>query len=51
VWYHAPCGLLWLSWAVSSMVIQFPVMEKKRTNSGPFMESTSKHSIYTLPAS
>ena len=22
-------------------------MEKKRTNSGPFMESTSKHSIYT----
>jgi len=22
-------------------------MEKKLTNSGPFMESTSKHSIYT----
>jgi len=22
-------------------------MEKKRTNSGPYMESTSKHSIYT----
>jgi len=21
-------------------------MEKKRTNSGPFMESTSKHNIY-----
>jgi hypothetical protein len=26
------------------------VMEKKRTNSGPFMESTSKHSIYPLPS-
>jgi hypothetical protein len=25
-------------------------LEKKRTNSGPFMESTSKHSIYTLIA-
>jgi hypothetical protein len=25
------------------------VMEKKRTNSGPFMESTSKHSIYPSP--
>jgi hypothetical protein len=23
-------------------------LEKKRTNSGPFMESTNKHSIYTL---
>jgi hypothetical protein len=23
-------------------------MEKKLTNSGPLMESTSKHSIYTL---
>jgi len=22
-------------------------LEQKRTNSGPFMESTSKHSIYT----
>ena len=24
-------------------------MEKKLTNSGRFMESTSKHSIYTFP--
>jgi len=28
------------------MVIRFTVMEKKLTNSGPFMASTSKHSIY-----
>jgi hypothetical protein len=35
------------------MVDEFHVvrfLEKKRTNSGPFMESTSKHSIYTLPS-
>jgi hypothetical protein len=24
----------------------YGLMEKKRTNSGPFMESTGKHSIY-----
>jgi len=28
------------------MVLRFTVMEKKLTNSGPLMESTSKHSIY-----
>jgi hypothetical protein len=28
------------------MVLWFPGMEKKLTNSGPLMESTSKHSIY-----
>jgi hypothetical protein len=28
------------------MVIRFTGMEKKLTNSGPLMESTSKHSIY-----
>jgi len=28
------------------MVIRCTVMEKKRTNSGPLRESTSKHSIY-----
>jgi hypothetical protein len=27
--------------------VKFRVLEKKLTNSGPFMESTSKHSIYT----
>jgi len=32
------------SWAFSSMVLRFTVMEKKRTNSGPRMESTSQHS-------
>ena len=30
------------------MVRCFRVMEKKLTNSGPFMKSTGKHSIYTL---
>jgi len=49
VWYHGRCGSL-SSWAFSSMVdalqaVRF--LEQKRTNSGPFMESTSKHSIYT----
>jgi hypothetical protein len=29
------------------MVLRFPVMEKKLTNSGPLMASTRKHSIYT----
>jgi hypothetical protein len=29
------------------MVRCFRVMEKKLTNSGPFMKSTGKHSIYT----
>jgi hypothetical protein len=28
------------------MVRRFTGLEKKLTNSGPFMESTSKHSIY-----
>ena len=28
------------------MVLRFTGMEKKLTNSGPFMESISKHSIY-----
>jgi hypothetical protein len=32
------------------MVLRFTVMEKKRTNSGPRMESTSQHSIYPLGA-
>jgi hypothetical protein len=27
---------------------KFRVMEKKLTNSGPFRESTGKHSIYTF---
>ena len=44
------CGSLWSSWAFSSMVRRFRVMEKKLTNSGPFMESTGKHSIYTRPS-
>jgi hypothetical protein len=41
------------SWAFSSMGDEFQAvrfLEKKRTNSGPFMESTSKHSIYTRAA-
>ena len=37
------------SWAFSSMVIRLRLMEKKRTNHGPFMESTRKHSIYPRP--
>ena len=31
------------------MVRCFRVMEKKLTNSGPFMKSTGKHSIYPYP--
>jgi tetratricopeptide (TPR) repeat protein len=53
VWYHGRCGALSSSWAFSSRVDEFHAvlfLEKKRTNSDPFMESTSKHSIYTLAA-
>jgi transposase len=32
------------------MVLRVPGMEKQRTNSGPFMESTRKHSIYPFNA-
>jgi hypothetical protein len=51
VWYHGRCESLSSSWAFSSMVDEFHavlVLDKKRTNSGPLMESTSKHSIYTI---
>ena len=51
MWYHGRCGALSSSWAFSSMVDAFHAvlfLEKKLTNSGPFMESTSKHSIYPL---
>jgi hypothetical protein len=39
------------SWAVSSMVDALQAgqfLAKQRTNSGPVMESTSKHSLYPL---
>jgi hypothetical protein len=48
VWYHGCAGAL-SSGAFSSMVDEFHavrLLEKKRTNSGPCMESTRKHSLY-----
>ena len=44
---------LWVAVVVMDFLLHgetFRVMEKTLTNSGPFMESTGKHSIYTLKA-
>lgn len=35
---------------ITTMRRRLPVMEKKHANRGPFLESTSKHSIYILSA-
>jgi hypothetical protein len=49
-------GAVAVSWPLWGAVVStglllpgdtFPLMEKKRTNSGPLRESTCKHSIYT----
>jgi transposase-like protein len=52
VWYHSRCGALVASWAFSSRVAACPnglVREKKQTNHGPVLESTSTHCLYPLP--